>query len=172
MTAHESVELTPAGAASLLGEELARAAAALGRGDTDGALEAYVSALGLGLQLGPVATGQALDATLHAARQLAQRQDAHGLSALGPAVVGVVGQVREARVLPDAALMEAWATVAADVGALLGQIGLALTIPPQHRAGMLDAARARAALLDDATGDRLALSAWLDELDAGTKAED
>ena len=60
--------------------------------------------------------------------------------------------------------MEAWATVAADLGTLIGQVGLALALPAERRTGMLDNARTRASLLDDATQSLFALTAWLDRL--------
>jgi hypothetical protein len=63
--------------------------------------------------------------------------------------------------------MEAWAMVAADVGALIGQVGLALMIAPDHRAEMMQNARTRAALLDEATGNLFALASWLDQVYLG-----
>jgi hypothetical protein len=63
--------------------------------------------------------------------------------------------------------MEAWATIATDLGALIGQIGIALSISPDHRSDLLDNTRTRAQLLDDATGNLFALTAWIDELGAG-----
>jgi hypothetical protein len=164
VTPHESVELTLDGAASLLREELDRAEAALAAGEIDAALDSYVAALGLALQLGPAPTETALTSVLRAARPLSRHQGAAGLSALGPAIVHLVSQVREAGVLPATKVMAAWAVIAADVGALVGQIGLALAIPPAHRASMLAAARARAALLDDATGGLFSLGVWLEDL--------
>jgi hypothetical protein len=58
--------------------------------------------------------------------------------------------------------MEAWAALVSELGILIGQLGLALSLPAQKRAGMVDSARRRAALLDDATAGRFALVAWLD----------
>jgi hypothetical protein len=164
MTAHESVEVTLDGAGSLLYEELEQAATALKSARFDAALDGYVAALGLALQLGPAATEKILHVTLAAGRELAKEGEADSLATLGPAMVTLVDQVRQAGVLPASPVMDAWATVAADLGALVGQIGLALTIPPRHRAAMLDTARARAALLDDATANLFALAAWLDDL--------
>jgi hypothetical protein len=162
MMMHESVEVTLDGAIDLIQEELAEAAEALRTEGIEGALKGYVGALGLALQLGPAATERVLGILLGVAHELAQQNEAEGLSALGPAMVGLVDQVRQANVLPATELMAAWATVAADLGALIGQIGLALTIPDRHRPALLDSARARAALLDDATANRFALTAWLD----------
>jgi hypothetical protein len=161
MMAQDSVQVTPDGAVSLLQDELDRAAQALHVAGLDAALGSYVGALGIALQLGPAATERVLHVVLGTGRDLAQQGDASGLSALGPALVGLVARVREAGVLPATPIMEAWAAVVADVGALVGQVGLALTIPPQDRAGLWDTACARAGLLDDATGHLFALSAWL-----------
>ena len=58
--------------------------------------------------------------------------------------------------------MEAWAQFVEGLGALIGQLGLALAIPGDYRTGMMANAQARAALLDDATAGRFALAAWLD----------
>jgi hypothetical protein len=161
---HESVELTLDGAASLLQEELDRAKAALADGEIDAALDGYVSALGLALQLGPAATETTLACVLRAAGPLSRQPEGHGLSALGPALVQLVSQVREAGVLPATDVMAAWAVIVSDVGALIGQIGLALAIPPASRATLLAAARARAALLDDATGGLFSLGVWLEDV--------
>jgi hypothetical protein len=60
--------------------------------------------------------------------------------------------------------MAAWATVTTELGTLIGQVGLALAIPPEHRKGMMELAQTRAALLDEATGSQFALAAWLDEI--------
>jgi hypothetical protein len=164
MTACETVELTLDGLVSLLEEEMARTVEALDAEDLDATLDGCICALGLALQLGPAATERVLHTVLGAGRVLARRGEAAGLSTLGPALVALVDQVRESGVLPATAVMDAWATVVAGLGALIGQIGLALTIPARHRAGMLDSARDHAVLLDDATGRLFALTAWLDEL--------
>jgi hypothetical protein len=164
VTNPQALALTPAEAGALLREQLARAAEALLHGDLDATLDGYIPALGLALQLGPEPVEQTMLALLQAGRQLAQQGDAQSLSTLGPAVVHLVAQVRDAGALPATAVMDAWATVAADVGAFIGQVGLALALPPEHRPAMLHNARTRAALLDDATGHLLALTAWLDNL--------
>lgn len=164
MTPHETVELTLDGVVSLLQAEVDEADAALHRRDFDAALDGHVAALGLALQLGPAPTERVLRVILSAAEELAGQAEADSLSALGPAVVGLVDQVREAGVLPQSPAMDAWATVAADLGALIAQIGLALAVAPQNRVGMLERARTRAALLDDATGTLFCLVAWLDRL--------
>ncbi len=160
----ESADLTPAEATQLFHESLAGARRAFERTGLDAALGGYLHALGLALQLGPAPAEEALRAMLQLAHRLARRDDAQGLARLGPSVVDLVGRVGEAGALPGTPVMEAWATVAADVGTLVGQVGLALSIPAEHRAGMLDNARRRAALLDDATGNLFALTAWLDQL--------
>jgi hypothetical protein len=67
--------------------------------------------------------------------------------------------------------MHAWAEFASDLGALIGQVGLALNLGSSHRAGMLGKAHMRAALLDDATGDRFALAGWLDQLGDESKVD-
>jgi hypothetical protein len=160
--AAQVVQVTAVGAADLIRTEVTRADEALAANDLDIALDAYVRALGLALQLGPAPTEQVLVAILQAAHTVGLQQDADSLSALGPAVVGLVAQVRTASALPPTAVMEAWATLASDLGALIGQVGLALSIPHDRRAGMMDNARARASLLDDATDGRFALAAWVD----------
>jgi hypothetical protein len=180
MTVLRAVEVTPAEAAELIHHELLQAAQALEAANLDATLDGYVRALGLGLQVGPAAAEQVLVAVLQASRQLALRQDAAGchrcppvdaptvLSALGPEVVQLAKDVREAGALPDTPVMAAWATLACEVGTLIGQLGLALSIPPSQRAGMLDNARTRAALLDDATDNCFALTTWLDEITSAT----
>jgi hypothetical protein len=165
MTTLESIELTPAEATAQVHQELSRASRRLQTGELEPALDAYTRALGLALQLGPAPTEKVLLATLDAAHGLARGQDADGLSALGPALVNLVAQVRDAGALPPTAVMDAWASVAADVGALIGQVGLALAIGPDHRRGMMNNARLRAALLDDATGGLFTLTSWIDQLD-------
>jgi hypothetical protein len=157
-------ELTPLGAADRLARELAQARQALSQIDLSTALDCYVRALGLALQLGPVPTERTLKAILEAAVLLANLRHAEGLSALSPALVGLVERVRRAGVLPATDVMEAWATFATDLSTLIGQVGLALSIPPDHRQPMLHNAQTRAALLDEATGHRFALSDWLDQV--------
>lgn len=164
MTSPQTVDLTAVEAAALLHEELTRASEALHNGSMDAILDGYVCALGLALQLGPAPTERVLTNILDTARQLAHRHDAPGLSALGPALVALVNQVREAGALPSTTIMQAWATVTADLGTLIGQVGLALTIAPDRRESMINNARTRAALLDDATNNLFALVAWLDEI--------
>jgi hypothetical protein len=165
MTSPEAIELTPPEATARVHQELRRASEKLRAGDLEPALDAYAHALGLALQLGPAPTEKVLLATLDAAHKLARRQDAEGLSVFGPALVNLVAQVRHAGALPSTTVMSVWASVATDVGALIGQVGLALAIEPDHRRGIMDNARVRAALLDDATGSHLALKSWIDQLD-------
>jgi hypothetical protein len=174
MRPHQSIDLTPAQAAEHIQAELACAGQALAlegpasgpldAQDLDTALDAYVRALGLALQLGPAPAEEVLQAVVHAAQLLGQRGDAAALSALGPALVDLVAQVRTAGALPPTAIMEAWATVAADLGTLVGQVGLALALPPERQTGMMDKARARAVLLDDATRALFSLTPWIDRL--------
>jgi len=164
VTDPQVLDLTPVEAASFLRRQLAQAAEALQHGDPDAALDGYLPALGLALQLGPEPVEQALLAILQAAQWLAQQGNDQALSTLGPAVVHMVAQVHDAGVLPATAVMDAWATVAADVGPLIGQVGLALALPPERRSAMLQNARIRARLLDDATGHHFALTTWLDSL--------
>jgi hypothetical protein len=156
----EAIDLTPAAAAALLRDELARARQAFERGSLDTALDASSRALGLALQLGPAPTEQVLAALLDGAHQLASDHDA--LCRLGPAVVDLVRRVHEAGALPTTPIMEAWATVAADLGTLVGQLGLALALPAERRAALLAQTRARAALLDEATGGTFSLGPWLE----------
>ena len=163
--ASDTVELTPTDAADFVMSELAQAGRAIQANELDTALDGYARALGLALQLGPAPTEQVLRAVLQAADKLASQRDADGLSALGPTVVELVTQVRHAGVLPTTEPMEAWSEVTAEVGTLIGQVGLVLALAPDHREGMLDNAHARAALLDDATGALFALSDWLDSFD-------
>jgi hypothetical protein len=54
--------------------------------------------------------------------------------------------------------------VAEDVAATIGQVGLALSLPADRRANLLDSARRRVALLDEATGGRFELAKWLELL--------
>jgi hypothetical protein len=156
-----AVDLTPHEAAARLQEELAWAGQALAGQGTDAALDGYVRALGLALQLGPAAVEMALAAVLDGAGCLLGAGDTDGLCALGPAVAGTVAQVQEAGVLPATPAMAAWAAVAGDLGALLGQVGLAQALPVERRGGMWRQAWARAALLDEATGALFGLADWM-----------
>ena len=164
MTEPQVFEFTPAGASQRTASELSLAREALQDGKTDTALDGYVRALGLALQLGPAATGQAVTCILLAAVELSQQQDAAGLSALGPALVGLVNQMREAGAVPGTAVMEAWARFVEGLGAVIGQVGLAMAMPSGHRSGMMANARSHASLLDEATAARFSLVAWLDQL--------
>jgi hypothetical protein len=164
MTPPQSVNLTPAGATALVQKQLLEAQSALGKSDLESALDSLISALGIALQLGPAASELVLSEVVTAARELAGKDDAVALSTLGPALVGLVQQISKAGALPPTAVMHAWAEVASDLGALIGQVGLTLTVGGSHRAGMIGNARTRAALLDDATDDLFALSGWLDQL--------
>jgi hypothetical protein len=163
LTAPQTVDLSASEVAGLLERELTRAGGSLGSNDLDGALDAYVSALGLALQLGPAPLKQVLDAILKAAHDLALQRDADALSTIGPALVGLVSQVREANALPDTAPMEAWATVASGLGILIGQLGLALALPTEHRSRTWHYVRTHAAMLDDATSGLFSLSGWIDQ---------
>jgi hypothetical protein len=156
-----AVDLTPQQAADMLRGELAQADHALQSRGFDAALDSYVRALGLALQLGPAAAEQVLSGIVQAARNLSRGHDADSLSALGPAMVSLVSQMRQAGALPSTPIMEAWATVADDLGMIIGQVGLALSIAPEHRLAMLDSAHTRCALLDDATGNLFAFTDWI-----------
>jgi hypothetical protein len=157
----EAVDWTADEAAAGLQYELVRAGQFLTGQEMEAALDGYVRGLGLALQLGPAALEMALSALLAGAGGLVRRGDADGLCALGPAVTGTVVQVREAGALPATPAMAAWAAVTDDLGALLGQVGLALALPAERRSGMWRQARERAALLDEATGGLFALVDWL-----------
>jgi hypothetical protein len=164
VTSPQPVELSPLEASALISHELQQARRGLYSADIELALDALAAALGLALQLGPAATEWVLAGTVDAARYLAGQQDANALSALGPALAGLTSQVRDAAVLPSISVMEAWAEVASALGALIGQVGLALTIAPDHGSTMMENARAQALLLDDATGNMFALTAWIDQV--------
>ena len=164
MTEHQSLELTPGKATARIRREITDAAQAIRAQDFDVALDGYVRSLGLALQLGPGPTEQVLIALLSAARVLVRDGDAGVLSAWGPALVELVDRVRVTGVLPPNAVMEAWAAVASDLAAVLGQIGLASSLPPDRRAGLLRQARTRLALLDDATDGHFDLLNWWHEL--------
>jgi hypothetical protein len=82
----------------------------------------------------------------------------------------LVAQVREADVLPATATMDAWAVIAADLGALIGQIGVALNIAPAHRGDIISNARTQATILDNATNGLFALTTWIDDLCADEEA--
>jgi hypothetical protein len=171
MNLPQSVNLTPADATALVQKQILEAQSALESSDLESALDSLVSALGLALQLGPAASELVLSEVVAIARRLARQGDADALSALGPALVGLIQQVRVAGALPPTSVMHAWAELASDLGALIGQVGLALTVDRSHRATMMSNARMSAALLDDATGDLFALAAWLDWLRDDSKAE-
>jgi len=171
MTSPQSLNLTPADATVLIQNQILEAQSALDRSDLESALDSLIAALGLALQLGPAASERVLSEVVAVAQELARRDDARALAALGPALVGLTQQVREAGALPPTSVMHAWAELASDLGALIGQVGLALTLGSSHRAGMMGKARMRAALLDDVTGDLFALGSWLDRLGEESKAE-
>ena len=154
MTTPSSVELTASQATTLLQHTLVEAGQSLQAGHADAAFDRYVSSFGLALQLGPGPTEEACLAVLNAADHLARQQDSQGLCTLGPALVGLVDQVRAAGALPPTSIMNSWATVASELGTLAGQVGLALAIPPQRRSEIMGNARAHAILLDDATNGR------------------
>jgi hypothetical protein len=164
MTDPVTIDLTPAEASEQIQKELEGASSAVEARDLDAALDGYVRALGLALQLGPALTEKVLVAALDTARRLADQPDPRGLSALGPTLVDLVRQVRQAGALPPTPIMDAWATVTSDLGALIGQVGLALTIDPDSRSGLLENARTHALLLDEATGHLFALTSWIDQL--------
>jgi hypothetical protein len=164
MTSPRSVELNASQATTLLQQTLDEAVHALQAGNAGASFDNYASALGLALQLGPAPTEGAILAILEAADHLAKQQDSKGLGTLGPALVSLVDQVRSAGALPATPIMNTWAAVALELGTLVGQVGLALAIPPQRRSEMMANARARATLLDEATHGHFALADWLDRI--------
>jgi hypothetical protein len=166
MTIPQQIDLAPTEAARRVQKELEQASGALGIDDLGTAFDGYVRALGLALQLGPALTERVLIAVLEAAQELAGWKHGEALSTLGPALVELVAQVRLAGALPPISVMEAWAMIASDLGALIGQVGLVLAMPPAHREPMLKNAMTHAVLLDDATGELFALTHWLGQLDA------
>lgn len=164
MASPSTVELNASQAATLLQRTLLEASQALQTRDIDSSFDGYVRALGLALQLGPAPTETTVLAICTAADQLAEYGDSKSLCTLGPALVSLVDQVRAAGALPQTPAMDSWATVAARIGALIGQVGLALAIPPERRSKMMANTHARALLLDDVTGGRFALGDWLSSL--------
>ena len=172
MISPKAVEISAVEASGQIRQALQRAKLALDADDHETALDSLVSALGLALQLGPAATEQVLTETVTAARQMARQRDADALSALGPALVGLANQVRDTDTLPKTAVMEAWAGVASGLGMLFGQLGLALTIVPEHRSGMMTNASTRASLWDNATGNLFELASWLDEMRGDLQEEE
>ncbi|MGD8623633.1 MAG: hypothetical protein PVF47_04910 [Anaerolineae bacterium] len=165
MIDHQHLNLAPDQAAARIHREIAGATRAIQAGQIDVAMDCYVRSLGLALQLGPLPTQQVLIALLSGAQALADRGEIATLSAMGPALVELVDRVRQAGALPPTAVMEAWATVASDLATTLGQIGLASGLPPDRRVSLLDQARTRLALLDDATNHFFDLLNWWHELD-------
>jgi len=162
MDSLQRIDLSPEGAVQWIRDELVRARRAVEDGDLDAALDAYIPTLGLALQLGPAPAEQVLSAILATAQRLVHCRDAEGLSALGPALAGLTSRVREANVLPQSTVMEAWAAVVEGLGALIGQLGLVLTLPPERRGELAANARAHAVLLDDATSSIFGLERWID----------
>jgi hypothetical protein len=164
MTMPQLIELTPLEAAGLIEHNLHAAEECLQSSQMDGIQDELVSALGLALQLGPAAVESVLLYVMHAVGEPELHKDSEALSSLGPALIDLVSQVRSAGALPATRIMEAWAIVAADVATIIGQVGLALSITPEHRQGMMANARIRAATLDEATGARFALTDWIDQI--------
>jgi hypothetical protein len=168
VTTPRKIDATPAEALALIKDQVLEARRAFQHCDLALALDRFVNALGLALQLGPAASQSVLVEIMDAAREMARQSDAGALSTLGPALVGLAEQVHEADALPTV-IMEAWAQLASALGALIGQLGLSLTLPAEHRAGMMAQTRARAKLLDDSTGNLFALADWIDQVAAGTE---
>jgi len=164
MSMPQPIELTPLEAAGLIEHDLHAAEACIQSSQIEGAQDRLVRALGLALQLGPAAVENVLLCVMHMIGEPVLHRDTETLSSLGPALVDVVSQVRSAGALPGTRIMEAWAIVACDVATLIGQVGLALSIRPEHRQGMMDNARIRAAALDEATGARFAITDWIDQI--------
>lgn len=164
MSAPRSVHLTPGEAEQLLSRELCAARHCVLSSQMDAAQDKFVSALGLALQLGPAPVERVLQHVMHTVREDLLRSDSETLSTFGPSLVHVVGQVRESGALPSTRVMEAWATVASDVGTIIGQVGVALTIESDRRLGMMANARIRAAALDEVTDTRFAMADWIDQI--------
>jgi hypothetical protein len=162
MSTFQTLDLTPAEAAGFLVRASAEAGDAWRAGAFDSAVGGYARALGLALQLGPAAAEQVLAAIVHTTRGLESSKEAEALAMLGPALVNLVLQVRQAGALPTTRVMDAWAELTFDVGALIGQVGLAYSLPPERRSEITTNARMRATLLDDASNGVLGLGAWLD----------
>jgi hypothetical protein len=165
MNDSQTVDLTLQEAADLIRSELAAASKAFQAAEAEGGVAACTCALGLALQLGPEPTRQVLLSILEEAQTLARQDAAHALSSLGPAIFRLVRQVRDAQALPGDAAMIAWASVGEELGTLLGQVGLALTIAPEGRSGMVAAAMTRAEGLDEATSSIFDLHGWLESLE-------
>jgi len=163
MSEPDVLHLTVAAAAAWIARELEQASQVLPL-DLEAALDGYIRALGLALQLGPALMEWTLDGIRGAALFLGADQNATALSTLGPAVTGLVRQVRDAEALPPTRVMSAWATATEGLGVLIGQVGLALALPPERRRDLLVQARAQAALLDDVTEGRWQLVDWIDGL--------
>ena len=159
-----SIDLTPLEAAGYIERELQVARDSLQSCETDLAQDKFVSTLGLALQLGPAMVDRVLLCVMHEIRKLESSSGSETLATLGPALVHVVSQVRNTGALPSSKAMEAWATVASDLGAIVGQVGLALSIESNRRVGMLANARSRAAALDEATESRFAMTDWIDQI--------
>jgi hypothetical protein len=161
LSAFQTLDLTPAEAARFLDRESTEAGTAWRAGAYDSAVNGYTRALGLALQLGPAPAEQVLTAILHTTYDLGSGEEAEALAMIGPALVDLVHQVRRAGALPATRVMEAWAELTLDVGALIGQVGLAYSLPPERRREISTNARTRAALLDDASNGALGLDSWL-----------
>ena len=164
MISPQMVELSAFEASERIQHTLQQARNALYRNDLNATLDGLIGALGLALQLGPSATARVLTEIGTVAGEMARQRDATGLSALGPAVIELVSQVREAEALPNTKIMEAWAEVTSDLGALFGEIGLVMAIAPSRRSDLMANAAIRARLLDDATGNTFELVNWLEEV--------
>jgi hypothetical protein len=162
MSAFQTLDLTPAEAARFLARESTEAGTAWRAGAYDSAVDGYTRALGLALQLGPAPAEQVLTTILHTTRGLESSGEEEALAMLGPALVDLVHQVCRAGALPATKVMEAWAELTLDVGALIGQVGLAYSLPPERRREITTNARTRATLLDDASNGALGLGSWLE----------
>lgn len=169
MSTPRSIDLPLVEAARLLEGELLAASENLRTAQIGAAQDKLVSALGLALQLGPAPVNRVLLYVMQAVPEFALSPGPETLSILGPALVQVVGQVQEAGALPPSRAMEAWATVASDVGTIIGQVGLALTMKADRRQGMMANARLRAFALDEATGSRFAMTDWIDHVSGESK---
>lgn len=167
MNSPHSIELSPTEASERIHQDLQEARLAFRTASLESALDRYIGALGLALQLGPAATEWVLAEVMDAAREMARQNDANGLSALGPGLLDLTDQVQGAGALPPTEVMKAWAMFASGLGVLFGQLGLVLAIAPERRTSMLANAFTQANLLDSATGNLFGLVDWLSTLSAG-----
>jgi len=88
VTSPQTIELSPAEASELIQHELQEAHHAFHTADLESALDRFVSALGLALQLGPAVIERVLTEVMAAAREMARQQNANSGYDLWPAWPG------------------------------------------------------------------------------------